>query len=143
MYTKLYSVKILKFHQFILINLQLIFQKKKNPEKKTLECVTYHEASIEKTLALRKQTRQTDFFETGSKVYFKRNIDQKWRCPGIVISQDGAIVFNRLGGLLYKVQSSRTQTICDFSLPSKIDLQSKVYVIFSQKTSKQIFTNYL
>ena len=93
--------------------------------------------------ALRKQTRQTDFFETGSKVYFKRNIDQKWRCPGIVISQDGATVFNRLGGLLYKVQSSRTQTICDFSLPSKIDLQSKVYVIFSQKTSKQIFTNYL
>ena len=77
-------------------------------------------------LALRKQTRQArDFFEPGSEVYFKRNIDQKWRGPGIVIGQDGTIVFIRQGGLLYKVHCSRTQKICDFNLPSTIDLQSK------------------
>ena len=31
------------------------------------------------------------------------------------------------GGLLYKVHCSRTQKICDFNLPSIIDLQSKEY----------------
>ena len=103
-HTKLYSVKILKFHQFILINLQLIFHKKKIAEKKThttRQAFITKESSRSLKLALTKQTQQTrDFFEPGSKVYFKRNIDQKRTCPGIVISQDGAIVFNRLGGLL-------------------------------------------
>ena len=74
---------------------------------------------------MRKQTRQTrNFFETGSEVYFKRNIDQKWRGPGIVISQDGAIVFVWQGGLLYKVHCLRTQKACDFNLPPTIDLQN-------------------
>ena len=85
------------------------------------------ESSRKWKLALRKQTRQTDFFETGSKVYFKWNIDQKWRGPGIVIGRDGAIIFIMQGGLLYKVHCSRTQKICDFNLPSIIDLQSKEY----------------
>ena len=73
-------------------------------------------------LKLARQTR--DFFEPGSEVYFKRNIDQKWRGPSIVIGQDGAIVLIRQG-LLYKAHCSRTQKICDFNLPSTIDLQSK------------------
>ena len=83
------------------------------------------ESSRKLKLALRKQTQQTRyFFEPGLEVYFKRNINQKWRGPGIVIGQDGAIVFTRQG-LLYKVHCSRIQKICDFNLPSTINLQSK------------------
>ena len=56
------------------------------------------ESSLKLKLALRKQTRQArDFFEPGSEVYFKRNIDQKWRGSGIATGQDGAVVFNRQG----------------------------------------------
>ena len=76
-------------------------------------------------LPLTKQTQKIrDFFVPGSEVFFKRNIDQKWRDPGIIIGQDGATVFIRQGGLLYKVYCSRTQKICDFNLPSAIDLQN-------------------
>ena len=39
-------------------------------------------------LALRKQTRNTqEFFEIGAKVYFKQNIDKKWRGPGYIIGE--------------------------------------------------------
>ena len=84
------------------------------------------ESSRKLKLTLRKQIRQTtDFFEPGSEIFFKRNIDQKWRGPGIVISQDGSVVFIRQGGLLYKAHCSQTQKNCDFNLPSTINLQSK------------------
>ena len=69
-------------------------------------------------------TTNKRFFRTRFRSFFKRNIDQKWRSPGIVIGQDGATVFIRQGGLLYKVHCSRTQKICDSNLPSAIDLQS-------------------
>ena len=63
----------------------------------TREAFIATESSCKLKLALRKQTRQTrDFFKEGQ----KSNIDQKWRGPGIVIGQDGAIVFIRQGGLL-------------------------------------------
>ena len=72
---------------------------------------------------MQKQTRQTrNFFETGSEVYFKRNIDQKWKGP-CIIGQDGAIVFVRQG-LLYNVHCSRAQKACDFNFPPTIDLQN-------------------
>ena len=83
------------------------------------------ESSRKLKLALPKQTWQTrNFFETGSEVYFKRNIDQKWRGPGIVVGQYGAIVFVHQRGLLYKVHYSRTQKACDLNLPPTIDLQN-------------------
>ena len=73
-------------------------------------------------LALRKQTRNTrDFFEVGAIVYFKRNIDKKWRGPGHVIGQDSAIVYIRQGGMLYKAHCSRTQLITDFEHPPTFD----------------------
>ena len=67
----------------------------------TRQALITTESSRKLKLALRKETRQTrNFFETVSEVYFKRNIDQKWKGPGIVIGQDGTIVFVRQGGLL-------------------------------------------
>ena len=72
---------------------------------------------------MQKQTRNTwDFFEIGTKIYFKQNIKKKkWRGPGHIIRQDGAIVYIRQGGILYKAHYSRTQLITDFEHPPTID----------------------
>lgn len=44
--------------------------------------------------ALRKQLRPNDDkYETGDKVYYKRADCVEWRGPGVVIGQDGAVVF--------------------------------------------------
>ena len=59
------------------------------------------ESSRKMKLALRKHTRNArDLFEIGAKVYFKRNIDKKWRGPRQVTGQDGAIVYIREDGIL-------------------------------------------
>lgn len=51
--------------------------------------------------ALRKQLRPTDDkYETGDKVYYKRADCTEWKGPGVVIGQDGAVVFVRHGGIL-------------------------------------------
>ena len=59
------------------------------------------ESSRKMKLALRKHVHNTrDLFEIDAKVYFKRNIDKKWRGPRHVTGQDGAIVYIRQDGIL-------------------------------------------
>ena len=91
-----------------------------NVSHATRQAFVTTESSRKLKLALRKQTRQTrDFFEPGSEVYFKRNIDQKWRGSGIATGQDGAIVFNRQGSKCLNdqnVPNIKKEQIVSFSL---------------------------
>ena len=49
--------------------------------------------------ALRKQTRPTDeTYESRDRVYYKRVDCPEWKGPGVVIRQDGAVIFVRHGG---------------------------------------------
>ncbi|XP_071317640.1 CD166 antigen homolog A isoform X1 [Trachinotus anak] len=58
--------------------------------------------------ALRKQIRHTDEkYETGDKVYYKQVDCQEWKGPGVVIGQDGAVVFVRHGGTCIRVHRLR------------------------------------
>lgn len=58
--------------------------------------------------ALRKQLRPTDDkYETGDKVYYKRTDCQEWKGPGVVIGQDGVVIFVRHGGTYVRVHQSR------------------------------------
>ena len=58
--------------------------------------------------ALRKQLRPTDDkYETGEKVYYKRADCTEWKGPGVVIGQDGVVVFVKHGGILVRVHQSR------------------------------------
>ena len=58
--------------------------------------------------ALRKQIRPSgNTFKTGEKVYYKRPDSRKWRGPGVVIGQDGAVVFVRHGGICVRVHQCR------------------------------------
>ena len=58
-------------------------------------------------LALQKQLRHdVGPFSTGEKVFYKRESD-KWKGPGVIIGQDGAVVFVRHGGAVVKVHRTR------------------------------------
>ncbi|KAJ8381313.1 hypothetical protein SKAU_G00020910 [Synaphobranchus kaupii] len=58
--------------------------------------------------ALRKQLRPTDDrYETGDKVYYKRVDSTEWKGPGVVIGQDGVVIFVRHGGTYVRVHQSR------------------------------------
>ncbi len=58
--------------------------------------------------ALRKQLRPTDdMYVTGDKVYYKRADCPEWKGPGVLIGQDGAVVFVRHEGTLVRVHQSR------------------------------------
>ena len=58
--------------------------------------------------ALRHQVRATnDHFETGNKVYYKRDDSPKWKGPGMVIGQDGKVVFVRHGSTYARVSPCR------------------------------------
>lgn len=46
-------------------------------------------------------------FETGDKVYYKREGKDKWLGPGKVLFQDGRVVFVRHGGILVRVSPNR------------------------------------
>jgi len=63
--------------------------------------------------ALRKQLRPIDDiddrYETGDKVYFKRVDCTEWKGPGVVIGQDGVVIFMRHGGTYVRVHHSRLQ----------------------------------
>uniref|UniRef100_A0A669CZI7 Reverse transcriptase domain-containing protein n=1 Tax=Oreochromis niloticus TaxID=8128 RepID=A0A669CZI7_ORENI len=66
--------------------------------------------------ALCKQLKPTDDkYEAGDKVYYKRVDCTEWKGPGVVIGQDGTVVFVRHGGTLVRVHQSRL---------SKVDAQS-------------------
>lgn len=61
---------------------------------------------------LRKQLRPTDEkYETGDKVYYKRADSAEWKGPGVVIGQDGAVVFVRHGGILVRVHHLRLSKV--------------------------------
>lgn len=62
--------------------------------------------------ALRKQLRPTDEkYETGDKVYYKRADSKEWKGPGVVIGQDGTVIFVRHGGILVRVHHSRLNKV--------------------------------
>ena len=62
--------------------------------------------------ALRKQLRPNDEqYRTGDKVYYKRADCTEWKGPGVVIGQDGVVVFVRHGGTYVRVHHSRLRKI--------------------------------
>ena len=72
--------------------------------------------------ALRKQTRPSgNCYFTGDKVYYKRPDSVEWKGPGVVIGQQGSVVFVRHGGLCVRVHPSRLSKIGQ----SSVDTESK------------------
>lgn len=66
--------------------------------------------------ALRKQVRPgTEPYNTGEKVYYKRQGCKEWKGPGTVIGQDGAVVFVRHGGSWVRVHRSRLTRVPNLS----------------------------
>ncbi len=63
--------------------------------------------------ALRKQTRSFDNFVTGDKVYYKRVDNKEWKGPGVVIGQDGVVIFVRHGGSYVRVHKCRLSKVLD------------------------------
>ena len=62
-------------------------------------------------LASQKQLRHdVGPFSTGEKVLYKRESD-KWKSPGVIIGQDGAVVFARHGGAVVKVHRTRLRHV--------------------------------
>jgi len=62
--------------------------------------------------ALRKQLRPTDEkYETGDKVFYKRTDCVEWKGPGVVIGQDGVVIFVRHGGTYVRVHQSRLRKV--------------------------------
>ena len=60
--------------------------------------------------ALRKQVRKArHYYEMDDIVYYKGNIDDKWKGPAKRIGQDGPVVFLRHGEFLIKANSNRIQ----------------------------------
>lgn len=47
----------------------------------------------------------------GDKVYYKRVDSPEWRGPGVVIGQDGAVVFVRHGGTCVRVHYLRLRKV--------------------------------
>lgn len=64
--------------------------------------------------ALRTQLRPTDeHYETGDKVYYKRMDFNEWKGPGVVIGQDGVVIFVRHGGTYVRVHHCRLRKAKD------------------------------
>ena len=58
--------------------------------------------------ALRKNLRPIlDNYQTGDKVYYKRLEAKEWKGPGIVLGQDGVVVFVKHGGTYVRVHRNR------------------------------------
>ena len=58
--------------------------------------------------ALRSKIRvSSEKFKPGDKVYYKREMSNKWMGPGIVIGQDGKVVFIRHGSVYVRVSPKR------------------------------------
>lgn len=76
--------------------------------------------------ALRKQIRPSgEKYVTGNKVYYKRHDSSEWKGPGIVIGQDGVVVFVRHGGTYVRVHQCRLRhakpILGDVSISEKTD----------------------
>ncbi|KAM9471315.1 uncharacterized protein ACWYII_007190 [Salvelinus alpinus] len=52
-------------------------------------------------------------YETGNKVYYKRVDCQEWKGPGVVIGQDGVVIFVRHEGMIVRVHHSRLRKVND------------------------------
>lgn len=62
--------------------------------------------------ALKKQLRHNDEkYELGDKVFYKRVDCPEWKGPGVVIGQDGAVVFVRHGGTCVRVHQLRLRKV--------------------------------
>ena len=62
--------------------------------------------------ALRKQLRPNDDrYETGDRVYYKRVDCNELKGPGVVIGQDGVVIFVRHGGTYIRVHQSRLRKV--------------------------------
>ncbi|CAC5364881.1 unnamed protein product [Mytilus coruscus] len=89
--------------------------------------------------ALRKQTRPSGIsYQTGDKVYYKRPDNKEWKGPGIVIGQDGAVVFVRHGGMLVRVHQCRltkVSTIPETEENKNTDINSE-----QEKVAKRIIS---
>ncbi|KAL5011741.1 hypothetical protein ScPMuIL_010292 [Solemya velum] len=73
---------------------------------------TQSECSERIRRALRKQTRNCgEHFDMRDKVFYKRPDSQEWKGPGVVIGQDGAVVFIRHGGTLVRVHRCRLSKV--------------------------------
>ena len=58
--------------------------------------------------ALRHKVRSVEKrFDQGSKVYFKRDGQDRWRGPATVIGNDGSVYFLRQQGTIYRVSACR------------------------------------
>lgn len=58
--------------------------------------------------ALRKQIRSIgNQYQKGDHVYYKHPDSEKWKRPGVVIGQDGPVVFVRHGGICVRVHQCR------------------------------------
>lgn len=58
--------------------------------------------------ALRHKIRASgECFQQGDRVYYKRDDDLKWKGPGIVIGQDGKVVFVGHGSIYVRVHPCR------------------------------------
>lgn len=62
--------------------------------------------------ALKKKLRPIDEqYEPGDKVFYKRVDCPEWKGPGVVIGQDGAVVFVRHGGICVRVHQLRLRKV--------------------------------
>jgi len=76
--------------------------------------------------ALRHKIRaQSECFQQGDRVYYKRQESNKWKGPGVVIGQDGKVILVRHGSIYVHVSSNRILKVGDEfhtfeSIPSKV-----------------------
>ena len=72
--------------------------------------------------ALRKQTRPTSGpYTMGDKVYYKRPDSPEWKGSGVVIGQDGAVIFIRHGGVMVRVHQCRLKSSIQDEIDHKND----------------------
>ena len=78
--------------------------------------------------ALKHNVRVTDsqFFNMGDHVYYKRDADDKWRGPGVVVGIDGKQIFVKHGGAYIRVHVCRLQRIQQAGEDSVSGNQSQV-----------------
>ena len=92
--------------------------------------------------ALRHQVRcHLEVYNTGDKVYFKRDDSNRWRGPGTVIGQDRQVVFVRHGGVFVRVPTCRIKKVKSYIEPTNSDLEKQDEQIASS-SSMQIEPDY-
>lgn len=91
------------------------------------QAFTKAESSEKIRRGLRKQVRTTpDTCTAGDKVYYKRPDNKKWRGPGVVIGQDGPVVFVQHGGLLVRIHKCRLRLVDPTNKKGDSDLLSDI-----------------